>query len=38
MVVGYAFVKCDEDKVETENEVILLQTKVNGEGMDPLLF
>lgn len=38
MVVGYAFIKCDVDEVEMENEVILLQTKVNGEEMDPLLF
>lgn len=34
----YAFIKCDVDEVETEDEVILLQTKVNGEKMDPLLF
>lgn len=38
MVVGYVFTKCDIDKVEMENEIILLQAKANGEGMDPLLF
>lgn len=37
MVVGYAFIKCEVDEVEMKNEVILLQTKVCGEGMDLLL-
>lgn len=38
MVVGYVFTKCDINKVEMENEIILLQANANGEGMDPLLF
>lgn len=37
MVVGYDFIECDVDEVEMKNEVILLQTKVSGEGMEPLL-
>lgn len=31
MLVSYVFIKCDVDKVEMKNELILLQTKVSGE-------